>query len=161
MSTDTSTFAFHRSFKLSKDQLWHLLTDGHMREKWGAPSEGTVLQMITSDLRTGGIEHHICGAKEAPEFEVETRWYRLDGPTDAAFTETVEIGGAAIATTLVTYRVSLLRLGVFLWKVMTLKWPAKLLRRIEAVHMIMGNGIAAGIRHEHQVSSERRDSGAD
>ncbi len=106
MSTDTSTFAFHRSFKLSKDQLWHLLTDGHMREKWGAPSEGTVLQMITSDLRTGGIEHHICGAKEAPEFEVETRWYRLDGPTDAAFTETVEIGGAAIATTLVTYRVS-------------------------------------------------------
>ena len=30
---------------------------------------------------------------------------RIDGPHDAAFTETVNMGGAAIATTLVTYRI--------------------------------------------------------
>lgn len=106
MSTDTNTFHFHRSFELGADQMWHLLTDGAMREKWGAPSEGTVLIQTTADLRTGGIERHICGPREAPEFEVETRWYRLDAPHDAAFTETVEIGGSAIATSLVTYRLA-------------------------------------------------------
>lgn len=106
MSTDTGAFDLHRTFGISADQLWHLLTDTRMREAWGAPGEGMTLEMDREDLRVGGIERHRCGSKEAPEFEVETRWYRLDGPTDAAFTETVEIGGSAIATTLVTYRIT-------------------------------------------------------
>jgi len=106
MTTDTGAFELHHTFAITPDQLWHLLTDTRMREAWGAPSEDMVLHMEVEDLRVGGIERHRCGPKDAPEFEVETRWYRLDGPSDAAFTETVEIGGAAIATTLVTYRVA-------------------------------------------------------
>ena len=104
MTTDTGAFDFHRNLPLQPDQLWHVLTDATMRERWGAPSAEMILKVAKSDLSVGGIERHICGPKENPEFEVETRWYRLDAPSDATFTETVEIGGGAIATSLVTYR---------------------------------------------------------
>ena len=104
MSTDTGAFDFERSLPLSPEKTWHVLTDATMRERWGAPGEEMVLTMIKQDLNVGGIERHICGPKENPEFEVETRWYRLDAPSDASFTETIEIGGGAIATSLVTYR---------------------------------------------------------
>lgn len=104
MTTDTGAFDFHRTLPLGTDQLWHVLTDANMRERWGAPSPEMVLKVEKSDLLVGGIERHICGPKENPEFEVETRWYRLDAPSDAAFTETVEVGGSAIGTSLVTYR---------------------------------------------------------
>lgn len=105
MSTDTAEYTFDRSFGITPEQLWHLLTDAEMREHWGAPAEGQVLKLTQSGFEIGGVERHICGNADAPEFEVETRWYRIDAPTDAAFTETVEAGGARIATSLVTYRV--------------------------------------------------------
>ncbi|MEM8654104.1 MAG: SRPBCC domain-containing protein [Pseudomonadota bacterium] len=106
MSTDTGHFDLMRTLPLAPDRLWHVLTDGKMREIWGAPEEGMVLEMDTSDFRVGGHETHRCGPVDNPEFTVDTRWYRIDGPHDATFTETVNIGGAAIATTLVTYRVT-------------------------------------------------------
>jgi len=114
MTTDTATHAFERSFPLSPDQLWHLLTDGKLRESWGAPGPDMVLTMTKEDLRVGGLEHHRCGSAEAPEFEVATRWYRLDGPSDAVFTETIEAEGATVATSLVTYRVSAKDNGCYL-----------------------------------------------
>ena len=106
MTTDTGHFDLTRTLPLAPDRLWHLLTDGQMRETWGAPEEGMVLTMDKSDFRVGGHETHRCGPADDPEFTVDTRWYRIDGPHDAAFTETVNIGGSAIATTLVTYRVT-------------------------------------------------------
>lgn len=106
MTTDTGSFTLTRTLPLTPDRLWHVLTDAQMRESWGAPGDGMVLTMVRADLRVGGLETHRCGPAENPEFTVDTRWYRIDGPNDAVFTETVIIGGAAIATTLVTYRVT-------------------------------------------------------
>lgn len=106
MTTDTGAFDFQRSYPLSAEQLWHALTDANMRERWGAPSPDMVLKVEKSDLRVGGLERHVCGPKDNPEFEVETRWYHLGAPNDAAFTETIEIGGSAIATSFVTYRIA-------------------------------------------------------
>ena len=104
MSTDTGSFTLTRTLPLNPDRLWHLLTDAQMREAGGAPEEGMVLNVVASDFRVGGLETHRCGPADNPEFTVDTRWYRIDGPTDAAFTETVHVGGATIATTLDTYR---------------------------------------------------------
>ncbi len=104
MTPDTGQFSLERRYPVAPEKLWHLLTDAAMREQWGAPSEGTVLVVEASDLREGGIDRHRCGPAEAPEFHVETRWYRLDAPHLAAFTETVDAAGARIATSLVTYR---------------------------------------------------------
>jgi uncharacterized protein YndB with AHSA1/START domain len=106
MSTDTAEFTFARRFTITPAELWHLLTDAEMRQHWNAPAEGQVLTLTQSSFEVGGTERHICGSAEAPEFEVETRWYRIEAPTDAVFTETVEAGGERIATSLVTYRVS-------------------------------------------------------
>ncbi|WP_299294518.1 SRPBCC domain-containing protein [uncultured Tateyamaria sp.] len=106
MTTDTGHFEMTRTLPLTPERLWHLLTDASMRERWGAPSEGTVLTVEASDLRVGGSDRHRCGPADAPEFTVDTRWYRIDAPHDAAFTETVHVGDDTIATTLVTYRVT-------------------------------------------------------
>ncbi|WP_299613370.1 SRPBCC domain-containing protein [uncultured Tateyamaria sp.] len=106
MSTDTGHFELTRTLPMTPDKLWHVLTDAKMRETWGAPEEGMVLTMEVSDFRVGGSETHRCGPADAPDFTVDTRWYRIDAPHDAAFTETVHIGGDTIATTLVTYRLS-------------------------------------------------------
>lgn len=106
MTTDTASFAFDRHYALSAARLWHVLTDAKMRERWGGPSDDTVLEVERTDLTENGFERHRCGPKEAPEFIVDTRWYRLAAPELAVFTETLEIGGEKLATSLVTYRLS-------------------------------------------------------
>ncbi|MEP4198833.1 MAG: SRPBCC domain-containing protein [Aliishimia sp.] len=111
MTTDTAEFKFQRKFTISPDQLWHLVTDPSMRGRWNSPSDDMTMTLVCSDLRAGGLERHRCGPEAAPEFEVETKWYWLDAPTNAAFTETVEAGGASVATSLVTYRITALDSG--------------------------------------------------
>ncbi|MEJ6399091.1 SRPBCC family protein [Yoonia sp. 208BN28-4] len=103
MSLDTSSFDMHRTLPLAPDRLWHVMTDPKHREKWGAPDAETVLIVDKADLRVGGQDKHRCGPADAPEFEVETRWYDLTSPDRAVFTETLIIGGDALCTSLVTY----------------------------------------------------------
>lgn len=103
MKPDTASHDFERRLPLPPARLWEVLTDARHREQWGAPTEGTVLEVIEADTREGGLDRHRCGPAEAPEFIVDTRWYRLDAPNVAVFTETVEMGGELIFTSLVTY----------------------------------------------------------
>ena len=90
------------------------MTDPGMREQWGAPGD-EVLEIVIADLREGGTDRHRCGPADNPEFEVETRWYRLAGPTDATFTEVIEAGGMALGTSLVTYRIAEEATGSKVW----------------------------------------------
>lgn len=103
MTTDTDTFTFEREFAASPDRMWHLMTAPEAREIWGAPSDDTVLQTLSSDFTIGGTEQHRCGPRENPEFEVTTRWYNIDMPKTVTFTETIFAGGATLGTSLVTY----------------------------------------------------------
>ena len=103
MHPNSSELSFQRTMAVSPERLWHLLTDGQMRELWGAPSDDTVLIMEVTDFTEGGYERHRCGPKEAPEFEIETRWYNIQAPDFACFTETLVLGGHRIFTSLVTY----------------------------------------------------------
>lgn len=106
MPPDTSSFDLERTLPLPPNRLWQVLTDPHHREQWGAPNDDTILVMETSDLRVGGQDRHRCGPAEAPDFAVLTRWYHLDAPNRAVFTETVLIGQDAIFTSLVTYHLA-------------------------------------------------------
>lgn len=99
-----ATLDFERGFDLPPARLWHLLTDAGMREAWGAPTDDARLVMEETDLRQGGLERHRCGPADAPDFTVETRWYHLDPHTTACFTETVDVAGMRLFTSLVTYR---------------------------------------------------------
>lgn len=110
MPTDTDTFTFERAFPLSPTKLWSLLIDPHMREIWGAPGDAT-LEIVTADTRLGGTDRHRCGPKDAPEFEVETRWYNLDEPQTATLTEVIEAGGMRLGASLVTYALSETKTG--------------------------------------------------
>ncbi len=103
MTTDTLSFDLNRVYPLPPERLWTVMTDPREREQWGAPSEGTVLAVEASDLRVGGLDRHRCGPAEAPDFVVDTRWYRLEAPNHAVFTETVTVGDTTLATSLVTY----------------------------------------------------------
>lgn len=103
MPTDTATFELQRILPLSPEKLWHVMTDARQREKWGAPDASMVLVMDSSDLRVGGQDRHHCGPADAPDFQVDTRWYHLTAPTRAVFTETVIFGGEPAFTSLVTY----------------------------------------------------------
>ena len=102
MPTDTDTFTFDRAMPLSPSRLWSLLTDPKMREIWSAPGDLT-LDVVSADTQLGGVDHHRCGPEDAPEFEVETRWYNLEEPQAASFTEVIEAGGMRLGASLVTY----------------------------------------------------------
>lgn len=106
MTFPTAEFSIERTFAVSQDALWHVLTDPKEREAWGAPDESMVLQIERADLREDGHERHRCGPAEAPMFFVDTRWYRLDAPHAACFTESLTFEGARAFTSLVTYRLS-------------------------------------------------------
>ncbi|SMY05990.1 SRPBCC domain-containing protein [Flavimaricola marinus] len=106
MTTDTATFEMHRSFPLPQDRLWQALTDPSERCLWNAPMADMTATVETADLRVGGLEtHHYSGSQseEMPDFSVGTRWYQLDRPGRAVFTETVEIAGTPQFTSFVTY----------------------------------------------------------
>ena len=102
-ATATGNFTLTRAFGIAPADLWPLLTDPETRAGWSAPSDSDVLILESQDLREGGTDRHRCGAAEAPDYKVETYWYRLDAPSLACFSETVDAGGMRIATSLVTY----------------------------------------------------------
>ncbi len=106
MPPETGSIDLDRTLPLPPDRLWPILTDPHHREQWGAPGEGTVLIMESADLRVGGQDRHRCGPAASPDFTVLTRWYHLDAPTRAVFTETISVADAPIFTSLVTYRLA-------------------------------------------------------
>lgn len=103
MTNDNSTFDLSRDLPLPPARLWTILTDPAEREHWGAPDADMVLTVETADLREGGQDRHRCGPAGAPDFTVDTRWYRLDPPDRAVFTETLFVGGETLGTSLVTY----------------------------------------------------------
>ena len=106
MTFPTAHFTLKRRFSIPQDALWHVLTDPREREAWGAPDDSMVLVVETADLREDGHERHRCGPAEAPEFTVDTRWYRLDAPNGACFSETLTFQGMRTFTSLVTYRLA-------------------------------------------------------
>ena len=106
MTIDTDTFTFTRNLALPPARLWHLLTDADKRCSWGPPDDSMVLETVSSDVRVGGTDHHRCGPADAPEFEQHTRWYHLDGPALAVYTEVIEAGGIALGASLVTMAVA-------------------------------------------------------
>ncbi len=103
MTLATGSFQLSRKFTLTPERLWHWLTDPEARSAWSAPSDNDVLVMDVSDLREDGADLQRCGPGDDPEYTVATRWYRLDAPAMACFTETVEAKGARIATSLISY----------------------------------------------------------
>ncbi len=99
----TDTFTFDRSFPLSADRMFTLMTASEYREIWGAPDDNQTLEMLSSDFTIGGVERHRCGPKDNPEFEVTTRWYNIDAPATVTYTEQIEAGGMTLGMGLVTY----------------------------------------------------------
>ncbi|MEM8537028.1 MAG: SRPBCC domain-containing protein [Pseudomonadota bacterium] len=106
MPLDTATFDMQRSLPLPPEKLWDVLTDPKHREAWGAPDANTVLIVDTADVRVGGQDRHRCGPRDAPEFVIDTRWYGLQAPERAVFTETLLVGDETMFTSLVTYAVT-------------------------------------------------------
>lgn len=104
--TDTDTFSFTRRYALSPAQVWHLVTDAEQRAQWAVPDPSMTLTTLSSDLCLGGTDHHRCGPADAPEFDVVTRWYNIDAPTNAVFTETIMAGGAHLGASLVTCHIA-------------------------------------------------------
>lgn len=102
----TDTFTYSRKVALPPGRMWPLLTNPEMRAIWGAPDEGMTLSTVSSDLRIGGVDHQICGAPDAPEFEQHTRWYHLAEPSDAVYTEVIQAGGMDLGASLVTVNVA-------------------------------------------------------
>lgn len=98
----TDTFTYTRTVALPPARMWALITTPEMRAIWGAPDEGMTLHTVASDLRIGGTDHQRCGPADAPEFESYTRWYNLAEPDLAVYTETIQAGGMALGTSLVT-----------------------------------------------------------
>lgn len=103
MPLDTKSFDLSRTLPLSPDRLWPVLTDAKEREKWNGPDATTLLETDAADLRVGGEDRQRFGPVDAPEFLVDTRWYHLEAPLRAVFTETLMFGGEAVCTSLVTY----------------------------------------------------------
>ena len=106
MTTDTDTFTYSRDLPLSPARLWPLLTQADMRANWGAPDESMEMTVLSSDVRVGGTEHQRCGPEDTAEFEQHTRWYHLDEPAGAVYTEVIEAGGMALGASLVTIAVA-------------------------------------------------------
>lgn len=112
--SDTGHFQFKRALPLPPTRIWHLLTDAKARQLWGAPSDEDVLEVDASDLSEDGLDIHRCGPRDAPAYTVTTRWYHLNTPSGACFTETVEAEGMRISTSLVTYTLAEEPLGTAL-----------------------------------------------
>ncbi|MEM0946368.1 MAG: SRPBCC domain-containing protein [Pseudomonadota bacterium] len=105
MNFATGGFSLDREIAAGLPTVWRVLTDPKLREVWAAPDDDHVLHVDKHDVREGGRDRHRCGPKDAPDYTVETHWYRLVEPAFACFTETLDIGPERLSTSLVTYAV--------------------------------------------------------
>lgn len=102
---DYETLTLKRDIACAPERLFHVLTDRHLRQKWSAPNDHSIVIIDEFDCRPGGREETRCGPKEAPEFET-TGLFHVVTPEFLSMTETLVIGGDIMSISLCGHEIT-------------------------------------------------------
>lgn len=103
MSVHHETLRMERYFQASPREVFADFIDTRTREVWSAPSETAEVRIIHEDVRTGGSETTLCGAKGDMRYRTEVRYHLVETDRLIAFSETLLEGDTVLMAALITF----------------------------------------------------------
>jgi uncharacterized protein YndB with AHSA1/START domain len=97
-----ATLIFERMISATYDQVFTAYADINQREKWGAPSDNTVLIYDQADFREGGEDVFRCGSRSNPNIHGRTRYLDVVANRRIVSTETISVDGRHLCASLTT-----------------------------------------------------------
>jgi uncharacterized protein YndB with AHSA1/START domain len=97
-----ATLVFERTIPVSADQVFTAYADVTERQRWGVPSEKTVLIYDKADFRDGGEDAFRCGSKENPNIHGATHYLEIVLNRRIVSSETITIDGRRVCASLTT-----------------------------------------------------------
>ncbi|WP_052071706.1 SRPBCC domain-containing protein [Sphingopyxis sp. MWB1] len=102
---DYKTLVLERDIACSPENLFRVMTERELRQKWSTPGDDAVVIIDEYDCRPGGHEKTRCGPKEAPEFHTSGNFHVVT-PEFLSFTETLTVGQDLISISLCSHEIS-------------------------------------------------------
>jgi uncharacterized protein YndB with AHSA1/START domain len=92
-----------RVFHASPPQVFAAYIDTRARESWSAPSETAEVRILNEDVRTGGSEATMCGAKGDMRYRTEVRYHLVETNQLISFSETLFESDTVLMAALITF----------------------------------------------------------
>jgi len=103
MPVHHETLRMERDFLASPQQVFAAYLDTRARESWSAPSETAEVRILNEDVRTGGSEATMCGAKGDMRYRTEVHYHLVETDRLISFSETLLEGDAVLMAALITF----------------------------------------------------------
>jgi uncharacterized protein YndB with AHSA1/START domain len=97
------TLRMERVFLASPHQVFAAYLDTRARESWSAPSETAEVRILNEDVRTGGSESTLCGAKGDMRYRTEVHYHLVETDRLISFSETLLEGDTVLTAALITF----------------------------------------------------------
>lgn len=97
------TLVIERSLRASPDRIFAAYLDKNARQIWSAPSETAAVEIVTSDVRRGGVETTRCGTKGNLEYRTEVTYHEVRPNELICFSETLLQGDNVLMVALITF----------------------------------------------------------
>lgn len=103
MPVHHETLRMERDFLASPQQVFAAYLDTRARESWSAPSEAAEVRILNEDVRTGGSEATMCGAKGDMRYRTEVHYHLVETDRLISFSETLLEGDTVLMAALITF----------------------------------------------------------
>jgi uncharacterized protein YndB with AHSA1/START domain len=97
------TLVIERSLRASPDRIFRAYLDKEARQIWSAPSETAAVEIVTSDVRRGGLETTRCGTKGNLEYRTDVTYHEVRTNELICFSETLLEGDNVLMVALITF----------------------------------------------------------
>jgi uncharacterized protein YndB with AHSA1/START domain len=97
------TLVIERNLRATPDRIFRAYLDKEARQIWSAPSETAAVEIVTSDVRRGGLETTRCGTKGNLEYRTEVTYHEVLTNELICFSETLLEGDNVLMVALITF----------------------------------------------------------
>jgi uncharacterized protein YndB with AHSA1/START domain len=101
------TLVIERNLQASPDLIFRAYLDKEARQVWSAPSETAAVEIVTSEVRKGGLETTRCGTKGNPEYRTDVTYHEVRTNELICFSETLLEGNNVLMVSLITFELRL------------------------------------------------------
>lgn len=92
----------HR-YSASAKRVYAAYLNPRAREIWSAPNETSAVEIVSADIRSGGVEETRCGTKGDLEYRTEVRYHSVLANELITFSEALFHGESLLMVALITF----------------------------------------------------------
>ncbi|MEO0452212.1 MAG: SRPBCC domain-containing protein [Pseudomonadota bacterium] len=97
------TVRLRKCFQYSAEQLFAAYLDPALRQEWAAPNDDSAVEIVHSNVRTGGTEETRCGTKGDLKYRTKVNYHLVQANQLITFTESLFKKDSILSVAAITF----------------------------------------------------------